>query len=72
MNNICVIFGGQGCPPYEAVIVVSFLFDRFILFAFKFEALFVMVFELELNLVPFVDLLICVILREFKFDCIWQ
>ena len=32
-----------------------------------------MVFELELNLVPFVDLLICGILREFKFDCrIWE
>ena len=37
----------------EPVMVVSFLFDRFILFAFKFEALFVMVFELELNLLPF-------------------
>ena len=28
-----------------------------------------MVFELELNLVPFIDLLVCGILREFKFDC---
>ena len=37
----------------EPVIVVSFLFDRFMLFACRFEALFVIVFELELNLVPF-------------------
>ena len=26
-------------------------------------------FELELNLVPFMDLLVCGILSEFKFDC---
>ena len=34
----------------------------------NFEALFVISCELELNLVSFMDLLVCGIVREFKFD----
>lgn len=39
----------------------------------NFEALFVISCELELNLVPFMVVFDCKILREFKFDCrIWE